>query len=149
MLRSEAIGARISAEADGWIGTPYRHQQRAKGIAADCAGLIIGVGLACRVMEWTPDQFRPFARYSRLPNPSRFMTAMSQFLRPHDEIETGRVLVFAWRENMPMHLGIADCAGGVPYVTHAFEHRGMCVKHILDSEWRARIHSVWRYPGHP
>ena len=31
-------GARIVALAEGWIGTPYRHQGATKGVGCDCIG---------------------------------------------------------------------------------------------------------------
>ena len=34
---------RIIAEARAWIGTPYRHQARCKGVGCDCLGLVRGV----------------------------------------------------------------------------------------------------------
>lgn len=39
----EISSALILAEARTWIGTPYRHQSRFKGIGCDCLGLVIGV----------------------------------------------------------------------------------------------------------
>lgn len=41
------IGEAIAAEAETWIGTPFKWQQRAKGIGCDCKGLIAGVATAC------------------------------------------------------------------------------------------------------
>ena len=33
----------IIAEAQSWLGTPYRHQASLEGVGADCLGLIRGV----------------------------------------------------------------------------------------------------------
>lgn len=42
-----AVGARIWAEAQQWIGTPFRWQGRIKGVGCDCKGLLAGVAAAC------------------------------------------------------------------------------------------------------
>jgi len=39
LTRSDVVAA-----ARTWIGTPWQHQQRTKGVAVDCVGLVIGVG---------------------------------------------------------------------------------------------------------
>jgi len=35
--------AAVVAEARSWIGTPYHHEARVKGVGVDCAQLLIGV----------------------------------------------------------------------------------------------------------
>jgi len=37
------IRARVVAEAMSWIGTPYRHRQRLKGLGVDCAQILAAV----------------------------------------------------------------------------------------------------------
>lgn len=37
------LAQKIITEARGWIGTPYRHQQSARGAGCDCLGLLRGV----------------------------------------------------------------------------------------------------------
>jgi len=45
------VRARIVAEAREWIGTPYHHRARIKGVGVDCAQLLIGVYAAAGVIE--------------------------------------------------------------------------------------------------
>ena len=40
---SQAIRARIVSEALSWLGTPYAHRQRVKGVGVDCAQLPLAV----------------------------------------------------------------------------------------------------------
>lgn len=137
----------VVREAHQWVGTPYRHQQRAKGRGVDCVGLILGVGEAAGVMPATGSAWAPYARYGRLPNPTRFMRGVAEFLRPFGRATEGGVVVLQWRDGYPMHLGILDATDDGWYLTHAFEHRDRCVRHALDDEWRDRIHSFWLYPA--
>lgn len=39
--------ASVLAEARSWIGTPYHHKGRAKGIGVDCGGMLYEVYAAC------------------------------------------------------------------------------------------------------
>ena len=47
---SEAVRTRIVAEALGWLGTPYAHRQRLKGVGVDCAQLPLAVYAAAGVI---------------------------------------------------------------------------------------------------
>jgi NlpC/P60 family putative phage cell wall peptidase len=40
---SDALRAQICAETATWLGTPYVHKGRTKGVAADCGGLLYEV----------------------------------------------------------------------------------------------------------
>jgi cell wall-associated NlpC family hydrolase len=41
----------IVTQARGWIGTPFHHQARLKGIGCDCLGLCVGVALELELRE--------------------------------------------------------------------------------------------------
>ena len=41
----------VVAEAKTWLGTPWRHMQRIKGVGVDCANLPAAVYEACGVIE--------------------------------------------------------------------------------------------------
>jgi NlpC/P60 family putative phage cell wall peptidase len=41
----------LVAEAYTWLGTPYHHQQRLKGVGVDCAQLIAGIAEGAGLME--------------------------------------------------------------------------------------------------
>jgi len=43
MMKTTVTREQIVAEAREWVGTPYRHQARIKGLGVDCVGLLIGV----------------------------------------------------------------------------------------------------------
>ena len=149
-----SLSARVVAEARSWIDTPYRHQAMVKARGVDCVGLIIAAGLAARVMAWTPEEFRPWAGYGRLPNPDRMREGLEKFLRPLPEGATllpGDVAWFAWREGLPMHLGILAedevLDLGRLTIIHATSQIGRVVEHGFAGEWPDRVEAWWRYPG--
>lgn len=145
----------VVTEAREWLATPYVHQHRTKGVACDCVGLIIGVGLALDILpRWSPEAWRPHSRYGRMPNPAHMTKAIAEFLDPLDlsnpqgQIPDGSVAFIGWREAMPMHLAIIGTADdGRRTMIHAFSHAGAVVEHGFAEEWPDRVVSWWRYPA--
>lgn len=146
MQRSDVI-----AEAREWIGTPYAHQHRAKGVGCDCVGLIVGVGLATgSLTTWTPEKWREVKRYGRLPNPTHMGGALAQFLLPVDGAgvpEDGAIAWLGWRAGLPMHLAfIATSPDGYRTIIHAYSLADRVVENRLSDEWLTRVESWWRFP---
>lgn len=54
----------IVDEARSWVGTPFRHQARIKGLGVDCVGLLVGVGevLGLEVYDQTGYGRQPYRR---------------------------------------------------------------------------------------
>ena len=137
-------------EARRWVGTPYRHQSRLRGVAVDCIGLIWGVGEAAGVLEIDRDLVREFLAYSRLPSPPRFQRALRTFFHEVDgDAIPGDIALMAWDRArlIPQHVGILSELEGRPMLIHAESIVGRCVEHGFVGEWPERVVSWWRYPG--
>jgi len=144
--------ARVVSVGREWLRTPYAHQHRAKGIGADCAGLVHGVGTEARVLKVSPEALAPFLRYSSTPNPNFLRRYLETFYVrsavPADQIAPdGSIAWMAWRQNLPMHLALVATAFGRRTIIHSCEPFGMCVEHTLDEQWRSKVQSWWDYPG--
>jgi len=151
MLKSD-VSAAIVAEARSWVGTPYAHQGRQKGWRVDCVGLIIEVGRALEIGDFSDELFQPFIGYTRQPNPRRMGTGMAQFLRPLDlpanaAAPDGSIAWIYWKAGMPMHLAIMATFKGRRTMIHAYQSAERCVEHGFVGEWCERVHSWWAYPG--
>ncbi len=136
----------IVAAAREWLGTPYQHQQRMKGVGVDCANLVIAVGVELNVLDWTPEAFVKFKGYGRAPNPRRMLEAMELFLERLPEGESpqeGDVVWIEWARGLPMHIAILTDLG----LIHAYSDVGRVVEHGLDSVWESRFNSFWRFRG--
>lgn len=139
-------GADVVACARTWIGTPFVHQHRIKGVGADCLGLIIGVCRELLMVESTFD----VTGYTRQPDGTMISQAdvhMTRVMAP----EIGDIAVFRF-DRQPQHMGfIADYVHGGHSVIHALDQRGRkggkVVEHRLDPSWRSRIVAVYRLPG--
>lgn len=135
----------VIAEARSWIGTPYHHQQCAKGHGVDCARLVEGVGVALGLM---PPLARELVRYSRLPNPIQMQRVLEIYMHPisENEIVCGDVFWMCWRPGIPQHLGFLSDHHGAGII-HAHGLSGAVVETALTDHLRNSIFGWWRYKG--
>lgn len=127
--------------ARSYVGTPYQHQGRKKGVGIDCVGLIVGVALECGLY------MQDAHGYPRLPYQGQIeqgaLDAMDRILLP----EPGCVALVRIRR-FPQHAGIMTDANTV---IHAYDpiyinqQRGLCIEQEIDPKWRERVHSFWRF----
>lgn len=126
-----------------WIGTPYRIQGRAVGVATDCAGILCGV--ADRIGLKYSDNLR----YSRFPETFNLRPELDKHLVPvpTDQMQPGDVLLMRI-DVMPQHVAITGRykTGGLSMI-HAYQRAGKVVEHRLANVWRARIMQVYQIPG--
>ncbi len=144
MMAPSKLGELVLAEAMTWVGTPYRHQGRRKGVGCDCSGLVLGVWQAiyCSVFE-VP------AAYSQDWGESggeemMFDIASQNFIAKQSrDLTVGDLILFRWRPHLPAkHCGIA--ASGDSFV-HAYEGHAVAVSPI-GGPWRRRIAGVFAFP---
>lgn len=140
--------ADIVAVARSWIGTPYRHQGRLKGVGCDCLGLLVGVWrevtgeAAGPLPPYTPDWAEASGRET-------FAEGLAQVLRPVavEAAGAGDIVLFRWRAHLPAkHAGILVTPGRM---VHAQE-RAAVAEVPLSAWWRRRIaygFSYWPTPG--
>jgi NlpC/P60 family putative phage cell wall peptidase len=131
--------------ARGWIGTPYHHQASARGVGADCLGLVRGVWreLYGHDAEVAPPYSRDWAEASGCET---MLDAAARHLRviAPDKAGTGDVVVFRLRAGaMAKHAGILTSA---VTMVHAMEG-GPASEVSLGPWWRRRIAAAFRFPG--
>lgn len=137
------VGARVVAEARGWIGTPYHHQAALKGIGADCLGLVRGVWREVygTEAETPPPYSQDWAEASGIET---MLEAAGRHLErvERDAIAPGDVVVFRLRPGtVAKHAAIV--ASGETMI-HAMEG-GPVTEVALSSWWRRRIAAVFRF----
>lgn len=135
--------ADIIAEARTWLGTPFVHQARRRGVGVDCIGLIVGVVQGCGL----PVDDR--IDYARTPHAGELARELGAQL---DRIEVaeaapGDVVLIAWRRS-PMHVGwLTDYPHGGLALLHATEAVGCVVEHRVDAYWRGLLVAAYRVRG--
>jgi cell wall-associated NlpC family hydrolase len=139
-----AMRDQIVAEARSWLGTPWVHQHRTKGVATDCAGLVIGVA---RALGLVPPDF-DVNGYGRQPDGS-LLGVCDRFMRRTSwaEAQPGDVLVVAISGD-PQHMGIL-----VPYrhgglaLVHAASNAGEVIETRVMFSAALRLRGVYVLPG--
>lgn len=143
----------ILTEAREWIDTRFQHQARVKGLACDCAGLVIGVGIAARVLhvDFDSDEARRHRAYGRTPNPEQMRAALDHWLVPIKKHEAVKAdIVYRKYGGNPQHLAILTGPLTMPMsgIVHAvmWPDRRV-VEHRTDEDWYHNVIGAWRYPG--
>jgi NlpC/P60 family putative phage cell wall peptidase len=141
----------VVAEARGWLGTPFAHQAHAKGVGADCAGLVAGVAISLGLLpaDWWERSFAPWGGYPRTPTIGIVPVLCRRFMRHLEpaQAQAGDVLLLRLSVE-PQHLAIATPYqhGGLAMI-HAYSRAGAVVEHRLADVWRARIVAAFALPG--
>ena len=85
-MTQEHERAAVIAEAMTWLGTPWRHMARAKGVGVDCANLPIAVYGACGLIA--PFDPPPYPRDWHIHrNEERIVPVIERFGREIDPAE--------------------------------------------------------------
>lgn len=139
-----ATRSQILHEARTWLGTPFHHQARTKGVGVDCAGLVIGVGQALGFSI----EDHPRRNYSRFPVVGRSLinyVEKNGIQVPIDQAAVGTVLVF-WihKRTRPQHMAIVAPHGKI---IHAWYEAGEVVETHLGPYWDERTHAAYDYEG--
>jgi len=116
----------IADAARGWVGTPFQHQQRERGVAVDCAGLVIGVARELGLVEPSFD----VNGYSRLPDGQTLLEHCRRWMREvaRDAMSVGDVLVVRF-DREPQHFGfLVDYRHGGLAIVHAATKYGRVVE---------------------
>ncbi len=138
----------IIAQARTWIGTPYHHQARLKGVGCDCLGLVVGVASELKLTDETGKLLSSFdqTNYSTQPD-GQLLTGKLQALLneiPIADKAPGDLALFKIDGN-PQHMGLlSDFEGGIG-VIHSYVSSGKVVEHRLDKKWEQRIVKVFRW----
>lgn len=135
-------GAQVVVVARSWIGTPFHHQGRVRGVGCDCVGLLIGIAheLALSAFDTTC--------YARRPDGRMLKDACDREMTPiaRGEIAIGDVGLFALTGD-PQHLAIfGDYPGGLSII-HAHAPNRRVVENRFDEMWAGRLVAAYRLPG--
>lgn len=138
-------GKQVLALAEGWIGTPYRHQASLKGVGCDCLGLVRGIWRDLYGQE--PELPPPYARdWAERGGQDRLMTAAERHFLPiatMAQAQAGDMVLFRWRVDCAAkHVGILT--GGDHFI-HAYEGAAV-LRSALVPSWRKRIAGIFRFP---
>lgn len=140
--------------ARSWLGTPFAHQGRQKGVRCDCIGLIIEV---CREVGLVDAAGLPAAwnhtNYGRVPGTNEPTQALLRYftrVEPRHTMRAGDLAVFRTDGGLPAHMGWLGDKGDPWSLIHAYAAKTIpqarVQEHRLGSHWLSRLHSAYRLP---
>lgn len=131
---------RIVDTAREYLGTPFHHQGRLKGVGVDCIGLLVGV--AREMGLFVHDN----TEYSRRPDGRTLLAELRKVLDeiPVEDAKPGDILVFWFqrRTRHPQHVGIKSEVG----IIHTYEHIGRVVEAPIGG-WVRNITNAFQFRG--
>jgi cell wall-associated NlpC family hydrolase len=137
----------IVAEARTWVGTRWQHQARIKGIACDCAGLVLGVGKTLKLVP----QHLDLSGYGREPEGDRLESVCRAELHEIEvrDMQPGDVISMTFDPALgPSHVAIiGDYLHGGFSIIHAYLPSRQVVETRLDSAFEAKISRAFRFKG--
>ncbi len=163
-----SVNARVLALAEGWIGTPYRHQGATKGVGCDCLGLVRGIWRELygeepeAVPAYAPDWAERSGEERLLQAAGRHFGRVASF----EESRPGDLVLFRFRPGMAAkHAGILarmveggfagrdgrsegppDALSSPPDTfIHAYEQSAV-TRSALVPGWRRKIAGIYRFP---
>jgi hypothetical protein len=144
--------AEFIAECRTWIGTPFGHQGRTKGLFVDCIG---APQESAKALGLLPADF-DFRRYGMLPVPAQMEKGLDELLErvPPGQEKPGDI---AWMSDLyiggaPRHLAVLSELGTIIHAhsrAGSVEHSGTgkVVEQRLTPEFRGRIVRFYRLRG--
>jgi cell wall-associated NlpC family hydrolase len=134
-------GEAIAAEAETWLGVPFRWQGRVKA-GCDCKGLLVGVAKACGRPE--ADSLEALAGdYSFKVPVTALERGLARLFDRVNERRPGDVLLLKVA-GKPQHLAIAAPQPGRPSRAIQATHTGK--QQVVQSGIpRDMVHSIWRW----
>lgn len=124
---------RVIEAARSWVGTPYHHGARVKGVGVDCAQLLIGVYAEAGLIDaFDPGSYPQDWACHR--DDERFVQWVERFATRTDRARPGDVVVYRYFRCFSHGAIVIDDA----LMVHAFIGRG--VEIVERSEFAHRPH---------
>jgi NlpC/P60 family putative phage cell wall peptidase len=142
---NDELRAHVVAEAKSWLGTPYHHHARIKGVGVDCAQLLCAVYEACGCVPHI-DRGN-YAHDWHLHRGEelfiRWLEMVGAKLLPHQQPEPGDVAVFRYGRVFSHGAVVVErcCSGSV---VHAYVGRGVISSRLNEEPLKGRKVSFWR-----
>jgi NlpC/P60 family putative phage cell wall peptidase len=136
----------IITTARTWLGTPFHHQARLKGVGCDCLGLVVGVVDELGLKDRNGQSLAGYDEiaYSKEPDGAYLTQKLTDLLDEVQEPQAGDLALFSVRDN-PQHLAILTDYEGTLGMIHAYAPARRVVEHRLDADWNSRLVKVFRW----
>jgi NlpC/P60 family putative phage cell wall peptidase len=132
------LRAQIIEEARTWIGTPYHHNARSKGVGVDCVQFIIAVYNACGLTFIGDADYSHDWHLHR--SEERYLNGVARYGRKVDQPDPGDLALFKFGRCVS-HGGLIlpDGAG----IIHSYLGNGVIISALANHRLAGRFHSFW------
>lgn len=114
-----AIRLRVADAARSWLGTPYRHHGRIKGVGVDCAQLLAAVGEEAGLTP--PVDLGNYPRLHHMSHSEERFLEWLQALGAHQIERPGLGDMGVWKFGLAhSHGGIVVEVGDDPLIVHSY-----------------------------
>lgn len=141
-LREAEMRLRVVVEARGWIGTPYHHHGRVRGVGVDCAQILAAVYESVGLVPHLD-----LGNYSTQWHLHRGEETYLQWLRDVGAREVQAPApgdVGVWRFGRTFsHGGIVIEGGADPVIVHSYIGRGVIVSRASEQPLAGRPACYW------
>ena len=137
--------AEVIACARSYLGTPFHHQARLKGVGVDCIGLVIGVA---RELSLVPPDF-DITAYPRIPDGNTLLDTARLHMTEIDRsaMQPGDVIVVSF-DRLPQHFGIVgDYRHGGFSIIHSASTHGKVLETRLMFSSAMTFVAAFQLPG--
>ena len=142
-----STSAKIIEAALSWVGTPYHHQQRLKGVGVDCAHLVAGVAIDAGLLS--PDVILPmdYSPQWNLHNEEQMLLGhLEQFgCQQKDTAAPGDIICFTIGRAVG-HLGILISETQYVHAQNMVKPYQVTVNTLSD-KWSRRHTHTYSFPG--
>ncbi|KUO53202.1 MAG: hypothetical protein APF82_01030 [Sphingomonadales bacterium BRH_c42] len=132
----------IVSAARGWLGTPFHHQGRLKGVGVDCAGVIVEVARELGIGDVD------LRGYGHRPDSRELERLCHEHMTPvtFAQAKPGDVLLIMI-DGAPQHLAFVTEINGGPGMLHSYAPARRVVEHGIDRDWAGQIVGAFILPG--
>ncbi len=137
---------KIIQTARGWVGTPFHHQGRLKGVGVDCLGLLVGIAqeLDLRDENGVPLINHDALDYGHLPDEQRLFASLKKHCKGARILRASLIGLFKV-DGSARHLGVIGQQKGYLTLIHAYAPARQVVEHRLDEQWERKLVKLFRF----
>lgn len=132
----------VVEEARTWLGTPYHHQGRIKGVGVDCAMILCDVFHAAGLIPYIdPRPYPPDWHMHR--SEERYLSWVEKYADPVETPEPGDVALYRFGRTIS-HGAIVVAW---PTIIHAYRGEGVVLADGEKGVLEGRLAGFWRIRG--
>jgi cell wall-associated NlpC family hydrolase len=141
----EAQRQTVAREALTWVGTPYHHHGRVKGVGVDCAQILAAVYEDAGVIPHT--ELGNYPREWHLHHDEERYTGWLKKAggtQVEGDVLQGDIAVFRFGRTFSHGAIVVSAGAGRPLLVHAYLARGVVTNFIDEEPLAGRVVQFWR-----